>query len=192
MILYSGMRAALCMAMVATLASAAWSAQAQISASAETQASAVIADPASITTTQNLVFTVSTVTNGAGIAAAVSGVNANGVPASFTLTGAPGTAVSVSAPAAFNVTRDTGGAVLTIRTQAVLGNVLGVGTNDTPADGTVVTGTLSGGLFNSPIQVVGLLDKGQLSFNIAGAVTAENALIPGNYSGVLKVIAQYN
>ena len=177
-----GMRAVWSMAIAATLAGAAWPACAQTSAL--TGASAEITAPASISASQNLVFTLTT-------AAGLSGVTSSGLAAGFVLTGAPGDTVSVSAPASFNVTSNNGGAILTVRTSPSVGDFLG-GRGGAAAGGTDVTGVLSGGLFNSRVQVVGRLDRGQLSFSIGGAVTVANALTPGDYHGVLTVIAQYN
>ena len=174
-----GMRAVWSMAIAATLAGAAWPACAQTSAL--TGASAEITAPASISASQNLVFTLTT-------AAGLSGVTSSGLAAGFVLTGAPGDTVSVSAPASFNVTSNNGGAILTVRTSPSVGDFLG----GAAAGGTDVTGVLSGGLFNSRVQVVGRLDGGQLSFSIGGAMTVANALTPGDYHGVLTVIAQYN
>src|SRR5438067_238808 len=143
--------------LAATLAGAALPAWAQSTAS--TGASAEITAPASISATQNLVFTVTT-------AAGLSGVNTSGLAAGFVLKGSPGDTVSVSAPAAFNVTSSTGGTVLTVRTSASVGDFLGG--DAASVGGTPVAGVLSGGLFSSPVQVVGRLDQGQLSFSIGG------------------------
>ena len=40
--------------------------------------------------------------------------------------------------------------------------------------------------------VIGTFDKGILSFSVGGQVTMANNLVPGEYQGVLTVIAQYN
>jgi hypothetical protein len=150
-------------------------------ATASTQSTAEIVDPAGVFVSRDLIFTV----NAGG---AISGVNMNGMAARFVLSGLAGDTVSVSAPAAFNVARAGDGAVLTVRTSAAIGDFLG----DAGNDDVVLNGQLSGGLFNTPVQVVGRLDQGQLSFSIAGQVMAANALTPGDYHGVLTVIAQYN
>jgi hypothetical protein len=47
-------------------------------------------------------------------------------------------------------------------------------------------------MFSGPVAVVGTLNGGVLSFSVGGAVTAGNNLVPGNYKGVLTVIASYN
>jgi hypothetical protein len=50
----------------------------------------------------------------------------------------------------------------------------------------------NGGIFNNPVTVVGTLDSGVLSFSVGGQITVANTLAPGQYQGVLTVIAQCN
>jgi hypothetical protein len=225
------MRETCMLAAAALFAGVTFPAMAQ-SSSAVTGASAEIVEAAPISTTQNLVFTVTTT-------AGLSGINSIGLTthlASF------GDTVSVSTPATFNVTNLNGNTVLTVQTASSAGNVLssqnaaapasigvvnangtlttvqntvtggpGVGSTVVPLQppqtvaellggesganqpgGTIVAGTLSGGPLIAPVQVVGRLDQAQLSFNMGGAALVASALAPGQYHGVLVVIAQYN
>ncbi len=57
---------------------------------------------------------------------------------------------------------------------------------------TQVAGVANGAIFNNPVTVVGTLDSGVLSFTVGGQVTVADNLVPGQYQGVLTVIAQYN
>ena len=200
------------------------------SSSAVTGASADIVEAAPISTTQNLVFTVTTT-------AGLSGINSIGLT---THLASLGDTVSVSTPATFNVTNLNGNTVLTVQTASSAGNVLNVanapasigvvnangtfttvqntvsggpalgstvvplqppqtvadllggGSGAAQPGGAVISGTLSGGPLIAPVQVVGRLDQAQLSFNMGGAALVANALAPGQYHGVLVVIAQYN
>jgi hypothetical protein len=162
---------------------AAGSARAQDQATSTTTGSTSISAPAAITVTQNLSFTVlpQTVNTGLTVTAssAVNGVNANVV-----LTG--GQTASVAVPATFDVTRVGGTETVTVRTVGPVTNV--VSTNGA----TQVVGVANGGVFTNPVAVVGTFDSGVLSFSVGGQVTLANSLAPGQYQGVLTVIAQYN
>jgi hypothetical protein len=91
----------------------------------------------------------------------------------------------VSVPVAVDVVNTANGQTITVRTVGAVPNLGGAGV-------TAITGVATGGLFNTPVQVVGAFDNGQLSFSVGGAVTVANNLAPGEYHGVLTVIAQYN
>jgi hypothetical protein len=157
-------------------------ADAQTTATAPTSGSTSIGAPASITVTQNLSFTVlpQSVNTGLTItSSAAGGVNANVV-----VTG--GQAASVSVPATIDVTRVGGAETVTVRT-------VGPVTNVVAANGpTQVTGIVSGGIFTAPVTIVGTIDSGVLSFSVGGQITVANNLVPGQYQGVLTVIAQFN
>ena len=65
---------------------------------------------------------------------------------------------SLSVPATFEVIRVGGTQSITVRTVGAVANFDGSG---------AVTGVADGGLFSQPVTVVGNIDSGQLSFNIA-------------------------
>jgi hypothetical protein len=166
----------------AAAALAATGARAQTQATSTTNGSTSVSEPAAITVTQNLSFTVLPQTLNTGLTITSSAVN--GVNANVTLTGAQTTSVSV--PATFDVTRVGGTETVTVRT-------VGVVTNLVAANGaTQVVGVANGSVFNNPVNVVGTFDSGVLSFSVGGQVTLANNLAPGEYQGVLTVIAQYN
>jgi hypothetical protein len=168
-----------------------WAARAQVADTSQTVASAEITDPVSITVTQNLTFTIQTtavktiLNTGLTILPAtfISGAG-NGANAQVVVFDA-GNALSVAVPASIDVTRDGGVETISVRTVASTGSLLG-------ADSGPVTGVLSGGAFTGPVTVTGVLDDGILSFSVGGAVTLADSLVPGNYQGVLTVVAQYN
>jgi hypothetical protein len=170
----------LIIAAAATLAATDARAQ-DTAATATTTGSTSIGAPVAITVTQNLSFNVSqTVNTGLTItSSAVGGINANVV-----LTG--GQTASVSVPATFDVTRVGGVETVTVRTVGPVTNVVG-----TPGVGQV-TGVANGGIFSAPVAIVGSFDAGVLSFSVGGQVTLANNLVPGQYQGVLTVVAQYN
>jgi hypothetical protein len=176
------MRAALALAVCFSAALMAGSASAQASSTA--QMSADISAPASITVVDNLNFNLSPQSLSSGLT--ITSSAANGVNANVLLGGAAGTAVSVSVPASFEVVNNAGGQTITVRTVGTVPLV------NTAAGVTPVNGIATGSLFSGPVQVVGALDNGMLSFSIGGAVTVANNLAPGEYHGVLTVIAQYN
>jgi hypothetical protein len=159
-------------------------AQAQGSVSATAGVSLEVASPVSIGLSQNLTFNTLQQIVGTGLTITTSA--ANGLNANLSLGGAAGQAVSLSVPASFTVTRDGGDETITVRTVGAVTNVTG------PDGVTQVTGVVNGGLFNSPVTVSGTLDSGVLSFSVGGVVTVANNLAPGEYHGVLTVIAQYN
>jgi hypothetical protein len=157
-------------------------AHAQDQATSTTTGSTSVSAPAAITVTQNLTFTILPQTVNTGLT--ITSSAANGVNANVTLTGAQTTSVSV--PATFDVTRVGGSETVTVRTVGAVTNV--VSTNGA----TQVAGVANGGVFNNPVNVVGTFDSGVLSFSVGGQVTLANNLVPGEYQGVLTVIAQYN
>jgi hypothetical protein len=160
------------------------SAHAQGSVSASADVSLEVTQPVSIGLAQNLTFNTLQQTVGSGLTITTSA--ANGLNANIVLGGAAGQAVSLSVPASFTVIRDGGVETITVRT-------VGAVTNVTGADGGAqVTGVVAGGVFSSPVTVTGTLDSGVLSFSVGGIVTVANNLAPGEYHGVLTVIAQYN
>lgn len=157
-------------------------AQDGLTATTTTAGSMSISAPQAIGVTQNLSFTVlpSTVNTGLVITSSA----ANGLTANVVLTGAQ--TASIAVPATFEVTRVGGVETVTVRTVGPVTNVaLGGGAAQ-------VNGVANGGFFNNPVSVVGTLDSGVLSFSVGGEVTLANNLVPGQYQGVLTVIAQYN
>jgi hypothetical protein len=160
------------------------SAHAQDSTSATADVSLQVTQPVSIGLAQNLTFNTLQQTFGSGLTITTSA--ANGLNANILVGGAAGQAVSLSVPASFSVIRDGGVETITVRTVGGVTNVAGAG-----AAGQV-TGVVTGGVFSSPVTVSGTLDSGVLSFSVGGIVTVANNLAPGEYHGVLTVIAQYN
>lgn len=162
------------------------------------QVSASISEPASIAVLSNLNFSISPQTLSAGItirSGAVGGVNA-----SVRIGGAAGTAVSVGVPATFDVVNTESGQTITVRTVTPVSSLTGT-TGVTPLAGTTSgintggVGTVGGdasAMFGGPVQVTGAIDNGMLSFSVGGAVTAVTPLAPGQYHGVVTVIAQFN
>ena len=148
-----------------------WAVRAQTAATSQTAASAQIMDPVTINVTQNMTFTI--------LASAVEAILDTGVliwPAtvvSYADNGANaqvvasggGNALSVAAPASIDVTRTGSGPVTCVR---------------------------SGGIFTCPVTITGTLNGAVLSFSAGGAVALADSLVPGNYHGVLTVVAQYN
>lgn len=158
------------------------SARAQNKATVGTTGTTSVSDPAAIAVTQNLSFVVPTQTLSTGLTVTSSSVN--GVAANVVLTGNQTTSVAV--PATFDVTRVGGTETVTVRT-------VGPVTNMVANNGTAqVAGVANGGVFSNPVNVVGTIDSGVLSFSVGGQVTLANNLAPGEYQGVLTVIAQYN
>jgi hypothetical protein len=155
-------------------------AQAQTSATSTTDGSASISAPVAIGVTQNLSFTLSQAMS-SGLTITSSALR--GATSANILLTSPQTS-SLSVPATFDVVRVGGSETITVRTVGTAANFSGAG---------AVTGVVAdGGLFSQPVTVVGNIDSGQLSFNIAGAVTVGDGLTPGQYSGVIKVVAQFN
>jgi hypothetical protein len=142
-----------------------------------------VQEPASISVVQNLAFAITPQGLSTGLvitSSAVGGLNAN-----IILANAANNAVSLSVPASISVSRIGGVESITVRTVGTVTDMV----NNTPVQ---ITGVASGGFLNTPVSVVGNLDGGVLSFSIGGAVTVADTLVPGNYQGVLTVIAQYN
>ncbi|MDB5458756.1 MAG: hypothetical protein JWO72_497 [Caulobacteraceae bacterium] len=162
-------------------------------ATSTTEVSADISAPASISVVDNLNFNFSPQALGSGLT--ITSSAANGVNARILVGGALGSAVSVSVPTSIDVVNASGGQVVTVRT---VSSATGGGGNTAPAAssagiaGTDGAGAPTGGMFNAPVQVVGVLDNDMMSFSVGGAVTNANNLVPGEYHGVLTVIAQYN
>lgn len=178
-----GPRIRLALSLIAAAAAlAATSARAQDQATSTTTGSTSVSDPAAITVTQNLSFTVLPQAVNTGLVITSSAVN--GVNANVTLAGAQ--TASVSVPATFDVTRVGGSETVTVRTVGPVTNVVST------AGATQIKGVANGGVFNNPVNVVGTFDSGVLSFSVGGEVTLANRLVPGEYQGVLTVIAQYN
>lgn len=177
-----GPRARLATVLTAVAALAGASARAQDKAAVTTTGTTSVSDPAAISVTQNLTFTVQAQALSTGLtvtSSAVNGVNANVVLSTSQAT-------SVSVPATFDVTRVGGTETLTVRTVGPVTNVV------SPPGTSQVVGVANGGVFTAPVTVVGMLDSGVLSFSVGGQVTLANNLVPGEYQGVLTVIAQYN
>ena len=149
-------------------AGAAAPAHAQSEATATTRGSTSISVPAALMVTQSLrfSFTPSSLTAGQTVTSmSLSGVNAN-----YALIG--GQTASISVPATLDVTRVGGTESITVRTIMPDGSL--------------------GPIIQQPVAVVGTLDDGELSFSVGGAVTVQNDLKPGEYEGVLTVIAQFD
>lgn len=151
-------------------------------ATARTTGSTSISAPGSISVIQNLSFTVLPQAVNTGMT--ITSSAANGQNANVVVSG--GQTTSISVPATFDVTNLNGGQTITVHTVGAVSNLITV-------DGaTQVAGVANGGIFNNPVTVVGTLDSGVLSFTVGGEITAANNLAPGEYQGVLTVIAQYN
>jgi hypothetical protein len=168
--------------LIAAAVLAGTSARAQDKASVNTTGTTSVSDPAAISVTQNLTFVIPTQALSTGLTVTSSAVN--GVAANVVLTGNQTTSVAV--PATFNVTRVGGAETITVRTVGPVTNVVSV---NGPAQ---VVGVANGGVFTNPVTIVGTIDSGVLSFSVGGQVTLANNLAPGEYQGVLTVIAQYN
>ena len=168
--------------LIAGLGPMAAGARAQATASGATTGSTSISAPAAISVTQSLSFNIQPQSLNTGLT--ITSNLSNGVNANVVLTG--GQTASVSVPATFDVTRVGGDETITVRTVGAASSVTSL------SGATQVAGVVNGGLFNNPVTVVGNLDNGVLSFSIGGAVTVANTLVPGEYQGVLTVIAQYN
>jgi len=169
-------------AAAALLTAGAAFAQDGLTATTTTNGSMSISAPQSIGITQNLSFTVLPGTVNTGLV--ITSSTANGGAANVILTGAQ--TASISVPATFEVTRVGGVETITVRTIGPVTNLV------QGAGAAQVNGVANGGFFNNPVTVVGTLDSGVLSFSVGGAVTLANNLVPGQYQGVLTVIAQYN
>jgi hypothetical protein len=176
----AGLRLAILLIAAAALAGG--GARAQDKASVGTTGTTSVTDPAAISVTQNLAFIIPTQTLSTGLTITSSAVN--GVNANVVLTGNQATSVSV--PATFDVTRVGGTDSITVRTVGPVTNLV------TPPGTAQVAGVANGGVFSSPVNIVGTIDSGVLSFSVAGQVTLASNLAPGEYQGVLTVIAQYN
>lgn len=176
----AGGRAAALLGLLA-LAAATAPARAQDAATQTTTGSTSISAPASMTVSQNLAFSVTPTSLNTGLTI-TSSTAAGSVNANFGLTG--GQTASISVPATFDVTRVGGDESITVRTVAPASSVTGAGSQ--------ATGVAGANTFSQPVTVVGALDSGVTSFSVGGAVTVANNLTPGQYQGVLTVVAQYN
>ena len=133
--------------------------------------STTIIDPAAaLSVTQNLAFSITPSALNFGLT--ITSSSARGFNALFSLSG--GQTASIAVPSTIDVTRVGGTESITVHTLA-----------PTESDA-------SNALFTAPVTVVGTLDKGQLDFAVGGAITVANDLKPGQYEGVLTVVAQYD
>jgi hypothetical protein len=155
----------------------------------------ITAAPDAVNVTQNLAFTVLPSSFSTGLTITSSSVA--GLNAVFQLSGAQ--TASISVPATFSVARVGGTEVITVRTVASGLSTAGNGAAAVGASQVTgltgsgsVTGVVAGGLFANPVTITGNLDAGVLSFSVGGAITIANNLVPGEYQGVLTVVAQYN
>ena len=169
--------------------------QSGTTATSTTDASTTISAPVAIGVTQNLSFNLSPGVLNTGLT--ITSSAANGLNANFALTGTQ--TASVAIPATFTVLRTGGTETITVRTIGSPNTVTAAGSADAGASSVSgiagsgpVTGVVAGGIFANPVTVVGTIDSGVLSFSVGGAVTLANNLVPGEYQGVLTVIAQYN
>ena len=181
--------------LMAVLVAGAGHAQSGTAATATTGASTTISAPVAIGVTQNLSFNISPQSLNTGLT--ITSSAANGLNANFALTGAQ--TASVAIPATFTVLRIGGIETITVRTIGSRNTVTAAGATDAGASTVVgiagsgpVSGVVAGGIFANPVTVVGTIDSGVLSLSVGGAVTLANNLVPGEYQGVLTVIAQYN
>jgi hypothetical protein len=166
---------------VLAAAVAAADARAQNAATVTTTGTTSISAPGSISVTQNLSFTVLPrllATSGLTITSSAL----NGVNTYVQLTGDQETSVSI--PDTFEVRRVGGDETITVRT-------VGPPTRMTGFAGQLA-GLADGGIFSKPAAVAGTFEGGALSFTVGGQVTLADDLVPGQYQGVLTVVAQYN
>ncbi len=185
--------ASLTAGLMAVLAAGTGRAQSGATATTTTDSSASISAPVAIGVIQNLTINSAQLSTGLTITSSAT----NGLNANFALTGAQ--TASVSVPATFNIVRTGGTETITVRTIGSPNGVAAAGATDAGASTVVglsgsgpVTGVVAGGIFANPVTIVGTIDSGVLSFSVGGAVTLANNLVPGEYQGVLTVIAQYN
>lgn len=176
--------AGLLVATVTTFPGETW---AQNAATSTTPTSAEVLEPSAIAVTRDLTFTIvvdtiNTIKN--SLAAQASFAEAGASDANVVVAGG-GKAFSIAMPTSIDVVRSGGVESITVRTVGPVSSVFG-------ADGRTVSGLLSGGLFGTPVAVTGDLSGGILTFSVGGRVTVSNDLVPGNYHGVLTVVAQYN
>ncbi len=153
-------------------AGAAMPARAQVKATATASASTTIVEhTAALTVTQNLAFSITPSALNFGMT--ITSSSTRGFNALFSLTG--GQEASINVPSTIEVTRVGGTESLSVRT------VTGAGPNEGAE-----------ALWATPVAVAGALDKGELDFAVGGAITVANDLTPGQYEGVLTVVAQYD
>ena len=161
-------------------------ASAQVDNTSTTQSSVEVVEVTSIAATQDLTFTIlaSTANDLRNIGSALSSIAGSGGTSNIVVA-AGGNALSLAIPASIDVVRSGGVETVTVRTIGLPSSVVG-------ADNSTISGILSGGVFGAPVTVTGALGSGALNFSIGGRVVLANALAPGNYHGVLTVIATYN
>ena len=161
-------------------------ASAQVDNTSTTQSSVEVVEATSIAATQDLTFTIlaSTANDLRNIGSALSAIVGTGGTSNIVVA-AGGNALSLAIPASIDVVRSGGVETVTVRTIGLPSSVVG-------ADNSTISGILSGGVFGAPVTVTGALGSGALNFSIGGRVVLANALAPGNYHGVLTVIAEYN
>lgn len=139
-------------------------------------AARIVEAPASIQVTQNLTFqnlvpttpTANLIVSGGGAAGPAGGVTAApaATPATISLTGQANDAVSLSVPAALDLSRE----------------------GDPAAARVLITSTQG-----TAVLITGLNPEGALSVDVGGRVTLAGTVVePGSYEGLLLVIAQYN
>jgi len=151
-----------------------------LAADATGHGAVTITEPAaSIQVTQNLTFqnlvpttpTANLIVAGSGASAAIAAApGASGAPAStpatVSLTGQPGDAVSLSVPAALDLSREGQPAAARVMIMSTQGKA---------------------------VLITGLNPEGALSVDVGGRVTLAGTVVePGAYEGLLLVIAQYN
>ena len=153
-------------------------------ATASANITTMIQQPASITTSQDLVLatvlapkvsapapapSLATV----GLQAASGGLIATSTPtaaqATFIVAGQDGQSISVAVPQNFDVTRSGGNETLSVATTTDLTSLTG-----------------------SQLLTTSVGGAGTLSFNVGGRVNVGANFIPGEYEGLLVVTAQYN
>lgn len=156
-----------------------------------TDATASIVQPAMITSSQDLMFVISsfsapTTTTKMTSTTARAGSGSTGAPLSQIATGSLGGAVPALARATFVVAGDAGQSISVTVPDAV----------DLTREGGVETAVLTteDSLGDGPQFLGGdFATTGTLSFNVGGQVTLASATVaPGTYNGIIAVIAQYN
>jgi uncharacterized membrane protein YccF (DUF307 family) len=162
------------------------SASAQVDSTSTTPSSTEVVEGTSIAATQDLTFTIlaSAASDLRNIGSALSSIAGSGVSSNIVVA-AGGKTMSLAIPASIDVVRSGGVETVTVRTIGLPSSVVG-------ADNAAISGVLSGGVFSAPVNVTGALGSGTLTFSIGGQVVLADTLVPGNYHGVLTVIALYN
>gem|GEM_PF-5634103 len=162
------------------------SVSAQVDNTSTTQSSAEVVEGTSIAATRDLTFTIlaSSASDLRNIGSALSSIGGISVSSNI-FVAAGGKTMSLAIPASIDVVRSGGVETVTVRTIGLPSSVVG-------ADNAAISGVLSGGVFSAPVNLTGVLGSGTLTFSIGGQVVLADTLVPGNYHGVLTVIALYN